>query len=211
VESASSNYRELRNLVEVLEDGVSTGDLRHSEVFLFTDNFTAEAAFNRGNSDSRNLFDLILRLRQLDMGGSIMLHVVHIAGTRMICQGTDGLSRGDFGAGVMTGASMLSFVPLHRSAIDRSPHLLAWIKTWAPESSIEPLTPAEWFIRGHGLAGGSCNPDGLWIPQLASDRWYLWSPPPVIPTTALQELGVSRHKRLHLGHLFVCPRLFTHK
>ncbi len=62
MESASSNYRELRNLVEVLEDGVSTGDLRHSEVFLFTDNFTAEAAFYRSNSDSRNLFDLILRL-----------------------------------------------------------------------------------------------------------------------------------------------------
>jgi hypothetical protein len=118
VESDSSNYWELRNLVEVLEDGVSTGVLRHSEVFQFTDNFTAEATFYRGNSDSRNLFQLILRLRQLDRGGSIMLHVVHIAGARMICQGTDGLSRGDFGAGVMTGASMLCFVPLHLSAMD---------------------------------------------------------------------------------------------
>jgi hypothetical protein len=118
VESDSSNYWELRNLVEVLEDGVSTGVLRHSEVFQFTDNFTAEAAFYRGNSDSRNLFQLILRLRQLDRGGSLMLHVVHIAGARMICQGTDGLSRGDFGAGVMTGASMLCFVPLHLSAMD---------------------------------------------------------------------------------------------
>ncbi len=41
----------------------------------------------------------------------------------MIKQGTDGLSRGDLVEGVMRGESMLSFVPLHRSCIDRSPLL----------------------------------------------------------------------------------------
>jgi hypothetical protein len=210
-EAASSNYRELRNLVEVLEDGVSTGVLHGSEVFLFTDNFTAEAAFYRGNSSSRALFQLILRLRRLDMGGSIILHVVHIAGTRMVSQGTDGLSRGDLGAGVMVGESMLSFVPLHLSAVSRSQSLLAWIQSWAPDPAIEPLSPEDWFYRGHGLESGSRNADGMWIPHLSSKQWYLWAPPPAVAAIALQELGVSRHKRPHLGHLFVCPRLFTHK
>jgi hypothetical protein len=211
VESMTSNYRELRNLVEVLEDGVASGTLKHSEIFLFTDNFTAEAAFYRGNSDSRPLFELILRLRQLDMEGSIRLHVTHIAGARMISQGTDGLSRGDLSAGVMVGESMLSFVPLHLSAMERSSTLLVWIRSWAPDPLISPLTPAEWFRRGHGLEGGAWNSDGLWIPTLAPDRWFLWSPPPAIAASALQELGISRHKRPHLGHLVACPRLFTHK
>jgi hypothetical protein len=59
-EASSSKYRELRHLVEVLEDGVFTGVLHGSEIFLFTNNFTAEAAFYRGNSSSRALFQLIL-------------------------------------------------------------------------------------------------------------------------------------------------------
>ena len=45
------------------------------------------------------------------------LHVVHVAGTRMIEQGTDGLSRGALLEGVMAGQDMLSFVDLLRTAI----------------------------------------------------------------------------------------------
>jgi hypothetical protein len=36
-------------------------------------------------------------------GGFIFIQFVWIAGTRMIWQGTDGLSRGDLTAGVMAG------------------------------------------------------------------------------------------------------------
>jgi hypothetical protein len=145
------------------------------------------------------------------MGGFIILHVVHIAGTRMISQGTDGLSRGDLGAGVMVGESMLSFVPLHLSAVSRSQSLLAWIQSSAPDPAIEPLSVEDWFYCSHGLESGSRNADGMWIPHLSSKQWYLWAPPPAVAAITLQELGVSRHKRPHLGHLFVCPRLFTHK
>ena len=48
-----------------------------------------------------------------------MLHVVHVVGTRMIGQGSDGLSRGNFSEGVMMGRSMMSYyVPLSRSALE---------------------------------------------------------------------------------------------
>jgi hypothetical protein len=40
------------------------------------------------------------------------LHVVHVAGTRMIAQGTVGLSQGIFLEGVMRGEDMLSFMDL---------------------------------------------------------------------------------------------------
>jgi hypothetical protein len=36
-------------------------------------------------------------------------------------------------------------------------------------------------------------------------------PPPAAAAAALHELGISRHKRTYLGHVFVCPRLFTQR
>jgi hypothetical protein len=45
----------------------------------------------------------------------------------MIKVGVDGVSRGDLNAGVMAGANMLSFVPLHLSAVDCLEGLLPWL------------------------------------------------------------------------------------
>ncbi len=64
------------------------------------------------------------------MGGNLKLQVIHIAGTRMIQQGTDGLSHGDFLGGVLAGQDMLSFIPLCKTAIERSGILLDWIREW---------------------------------------------------------------------------------
>jgi hypothetical protein len=208
-DKSSSNFRELCNLVDTLEQGCSDGTLLNSEVFIFTDNTTAEGAFYRGNSSSRPLFELVRHLRQLDMHGQIILHVVHVAGSRMVVQGTDGLSRGDFSSGVMSGQHMLQFVPLHLTALDRSAAVLPWIQSWAPLPNIQPLTPADWHEKGHGLCGGSVNLDGIWIPKESSTCWFLWVPPPAAAASALFELGISRHKCTALGHIVVCPHLFT--
>jgi hypothetical protein len=77
---------------------------------MFTDNTTAEAAFYKGNTPRRRLLELVLRLRQLEMHGGLLLQVIHIAGTHMMAQGTYGLSRGQ---------AMLRYIPLHLSALDR--------------------------------------------------------------------------------------------
>jgi hypothetical protein len=71
------------------------------------------------------------------------------------------------------------------------------------------LKSEEWFGRGHGLQGGAKNSEGLWIPEESKERWYLWMPPPAIADVALDELLISRHKRPHLNHVFICPRLMT--
>ena len=55
------------------------------------------------------------------------IHFVHVAGTRMITQGADGLSRGNLTKGVMGGWNMGDFVPLHRGALERSNQLEGWI------------------------------------------------------------------------------------
>jgi hypothetical protein len=117
----SSNWREFTNLVEFLEGAVVKHKLGGSEIFIFTDNSTSEAAFWKGTSQSPLLFELVLRLRQLDMDHNIMLHVVHVSGKRMIDQGTDGLSWADHSTGAVTGRDIRHWVPLNKGTLERSP------------------------------------------------------------------------------------------
>ena len=69
--------------------------------FVFTDNSTAESAYAKGFSSSKLMFELVLRLRKLEMQQGCKIHVSHVAGTRMIKQGSEGLSRGNLAEGVM--------------------------------------------------------------------------------------------------------------
>jgi hypothetical protein len=118
----------LNNLVEALESLVVEHALRGSEIFIFTDNSTAEAAFWKGTSKSEALFELVLRLKELELEQDIQLHVVHVSGKRMIAEGTDGLSRADHGEGVMLGSDIRTFIPLHLDPVVREAKVKAWIQ-----------------------------------------------------------------------------------
>ena len=139
-------------------------------MFLFTDNTVAESAFYRGTSASPKLFDLVLRLRKLEMASQFKLHLLHVPGTRMIEQGTDGLSRGNLTEGVMTGKAMRWFVPLDLSVLDRVPKVLDWVRSWTQEPSLQPLEPEEWFIKGQDMVGGAKNSEGVWVARLEADK-----------------------------------------
>jgi hypothetical protein len=71
----------------------SKGIFQFSELFLLTDNSTAEATFYKGTSSSRELFNLILQLRKFQMDTGAFFHVLLVSGKCMIAQETDGLSR----------------------------------------------------------------------------------------------------------------------
>jgi hypothetical protein len=52
-EEESLNYKELKNLVDTVEEEALAGRLKNCEFFLFTDNSTAgKSCFYRGNSKS---------------------------------------------------------------------------------------------------------------------------------------------------------------
>ena len=78
----SFNWREVTNLVESVEE-LSTS-LTGAEVFLFTDNAVSSAVFYKGNSTSLLLFNLMLRLRKVQMNGLIKIWLIHVSGKRMI-------------------------------------------------------------------------------------------------------------------------------
>jgi len=200
----SSNYREFRNLfnlvelemadsfpvltslVDTVEQFISDA-LPNWEMFLFTDNSVAEGAYYRCTLLNRALFDLVLRLRRLEMQFSLHLHVIHVSGLRMIAQGTDGLSRGDLDTGVMRGTSMLSFVPLHLSAMERSEGLLVWLHSWLPGLLFCLLHPFEWYSVGHGITGFYSNLDGVLLPvcEIGPSVILLWAPAPAASEAAL--------------------------
>jgi hypothetical protein len=57
-EEESSNFKELKNLVDTVDEEAKAGRLQNCEFFLFTDNSTAESCFYRGSSKSRHLHAL---------------------------------------------------------------------------------------------------------------------------------------------------------
>ena len=207
--ASSSNYREMRNLVDTLVTMAEEGELQGTELFLFTDNSTAEAAFAKGSSLSKELFELVLKLRKLEMENSCKIHVSHVAGTRMIAQGSDGLSRGNLSEGVMRGIDMRDFIPIHKSAFERSPALAAWLDSWT-DGEASFLDPTDWFWRGHEVVEGEyeVNSEGLVFPKTEPGT-FIWSPPPVAAGIAMEELRKSRHKSAESTHLVVIPRLFS--
>lgn len=212
-EVASLDFAHLTHMVDALEQESTKGLLHHTEFFMFTDNAVAEGAFFKGTSTNKHLFELVLRLKRLEFDHSLKLNVIHVSGRRMVAQGTDGLSRGDLSDGVLQGHPFLDFVPLHESAMTRSSGIQPWCLSWLPpSSSLLPLRPEDWYGKGHGILGGTRNPDGLWVPTIANPKthMFLWAPPPAAADVAVEQLGLSRHKRPDFLHIFICPRLMTH-
>ena len=136
-------------------------DLRGSEIFIFTDNSTAEAAYWKGTSCSEQLFELVLRLKELEM--FLQIHVVHISGKRMIVEGTDGLSWADHGEGVMLGKDIRTFIPLHLDPVAREPKVLEWLKDATRGLNFELLDPNGWFDNAHKPGN------------------FIWTVPPQLP------------------------------
>ncbi|GFH55601.1 hypothetical protein CTEN210_12077 [Chaetoceros tenuissimus] len=190
----SSNYKEASNDIKSIEAMGEQGLLDGTEVFFFTDNSTAEAVFFNGSSKSPLLFDLVLRLHKIEMCYKCKVHFIHCVGTRMISQGTDGLSHGNLLSGVMAG-------------LERYSNLKTWIQSFVDDST-EFLSPEDWFRRGHDIVPKEfeINVDGIKLPRVRMGT-FVWAPPPCLAEVAIEELRKARHKRTSSQHLFIVPRL----
>ena len=111
----------------------------------------------------------------------------------------------------MTGQNMLSFVPIHKGATERSPKLLDWIRSWAGKLDLHPLEPSAWLWKGQGLSRRKWkNCDGFEFPVASKEGVYLWSPPPTVADVALECLRESIHRRPTAVHIFVVPKLMSY-
>ncbi|KAL7527171.1 hypothetical protein ACHAXR_001836 [Thalassiosira sp. AJA248-18] len=193
----SSNFREADNLVTKMESLVATESMEGREVFVFTDNSVFESTFYKGHSQDKKLSDIIFRLHKATRDGGLILHVIHVAGTRMKSWGVDGLSRGDLLDGMMDGQDPLSFISLaEEGANERSGgHVKEWVNSW-------------WNDWGH-----------IPLVEVGKDQWFelkevdgarLWMPPPAAMETVMEIFNEDWIAHPWNPHVFVVPRLMTH-
>jgi hypothetical protein len=95
--------------------------------------------------------------------------------------------------GVMTGESMLNYIPLHLSAVERSPLVVDWVRSWWEErlGQLLHLGVDEWFTKGQ------------------EEGNFLWTPPPAAANVVAEQVGEARHKHPLTCHIVVVPRLMT--
>jgi UDP-N-acetylglucosamine transferase subunit ALG13 len=78
-ECESWNYREFENVVESLEEEAKGGNIHGVALFMCTGNSTVEAALHKGNSLNQKLFELVVRVRKMEMNNEnariLMSHV----------------------------------------------------------------------------------------------------------------------------------------
>jgi hypothetical protein len=112
-----------------------------------------------------------------------MLHLPHIAGTRMIQSGVDGLSRGEILLGQLH-TPIEELMIFHRSPFERMPSLSDWLSTWML-TPFRVTEPEDWFYNAH-------QSDTLSLTS-KTETW-VWNLYPGAALYALEELGQDRFK-----------------
>ena len=204
VHQFSSNWRELKTLLLTLEQEVDTfretGTSRFSDrtLLYFTDNMTAYHITTAGSSKSQSLHRLVKQIKHMELQLNCHLEVVHVPGTTMITQGTDGISRGVW----------LSPLHNHRSSESLLGDLFAPVRFCLPVF--------EWVIQANPLYASqlTLTPwthvrwDQEWVGQQLLDRFSLWTPPPEMASQAISFLLQTWvEKPYTTSALFFIPRI----
>jgi hypothetical protein len=153
----SSNNREMKNCYKFLKREADALRLTGREVWLCTENEVTERAYYKGLSSSKDLFEIILKIRLLAIKFQFLLHLPHIAGTRMIQSGVDGLSRGEILLGQLQ-TPIEELMIFHRSPFERMPSLSDWLSNWIL-TPFRVTEPEDWFYNAH-------QSDTLSLPRL---------------------------------------------
>ena len=123
----------MRTLLQTLQNEKSKGGIRvrNRRLLYFTDNMVTYDVFRRGSSKSTPLWKLFLQIKLLEIELECLVQVLHVPGTTMILQGTDGLSRGVEMQNLGSYKSN-SLVPLLWRAAPATPIVLDWVLSVLP-------------------------------------------------------------------------------
>jgi hypothetical protein len=85
----------MRTLLATLERAkASKRDIRGITFFYVTGSSTVYYAVSKGSSSIKNLHDMVEKIKRLEIELGCHSEVVHVPGTTIITERTDGLSRG---------------------------------------------------------------------------------------------------------------------
>jgi hypothetical protein len=92
----SGNWKEMRTLLATLKRArqQKRHDLKGVTFFYFTNSSTVYFAVSKGSSSSPGLHDMVEKIKKLEIELECHLKAIHVPGTTIITEKTDGLSRG---------------------------------------------------------------------------------------------------------------------
>ena len=205
--SQSSNWRELRTLVEFLQREWARTDQRfyNRRVFYFTDNTVTYDVCRRGRSGSAELHKLVTELKMLEAKLNCQVVAVHIPGTEIIAQGSDGLSRGLWSYKGRSHPEWSLSELLQPVALEEDP--LTWLMDQAracnshPEDLADlPITPHTWIHR----TDHSC-----WRSSSLVESHSIWMVSPSLARQAMTAAALSwSESPLKSAAFFIIPRIF---
>ena len=198
VTSCSSNWKEMRTLLRTLEheSNLKKNRVQGRRLLYFTDNMVTYDVFRKGSSKSLPLWTLLLKIKLLELKLQCVLQVIHVPGTTMISQGTDGLSRG-IDMQVLGSHRSNSLIPLLcRPALPTS-EILHWVL-----SILQPYWPLSTsFLFQTDFSN--------WNKSSMLQRSVLWCVSPAFARQAiLQALSIWVEAPTVSGHIFLIPRIF---
>ena len=109
--------------MDLIRTGLYQGELQDAELLVFTDKWIFERVFYKGNLKISMLFETLLHLHEIKMEGRLIMHVLHVLGTRMVEAGIYGLSRVSNTGFIIRGIENLKFIPLQLGSLERSKDL----------------------------------------------------------------------------------------
>lgn len=198
--SMTSNWKELRSILLALrrerqraQRAGTRPRLWRTRIYHATDNSCSESILLKGSSTSPRLQQLLREIAYEQQLMQCDLIPVHVAGKRLIAQGTDGLSRGQTRVGALAGTStdVDKFNPLTAVPAPLPAPLASWAAAqWPGHTYLE--RPSDWTTaRVLGAA-------------------TLWMPPPLLARTALNTfLRCRMMAPTTTSAVFLLPRRHT--
>ena len=111
----------------------------------------------------------MLEMREIALERQFLIHLIYVYGSRLICCGVDGLSRGDLQLEKLDEEIYLQ-IPVYRDHISRRPTLLTWIQSWISDPFSLP-EPSDWFSKSQYTHSTSVRSQSeLWVLSLTLPR-----------------------------------------
>lgn len=197
VHSFSSNWKELRTLVISLKRHRDSGKpVRGRVLWYLTDNQVTYDICRSSTSSSRELLKLVREIRLLELELGCRVEVLHVPGTLMIRQGTDGLSRGVVMHPFARQNGVLPLLDIFNPAVP-SQALLHW--AWDVAQVPHHLRAQPWLFR-------TDLDDWSRTPLL--HRFTFWCPSPQLGMQCILEALLAWVEfPFDSGHLFILPRI----
>ena len=196
----TSNWKEVETCRLTLENAKASGrrEVRGCTFFYFTDNMFTYYGLASGASRIPSLHSVVEACKELEAELNCQLEPIHVPGTTIIIQTTDGLSRGVWASALHDRPNQKVILSDIFAPLPFSPAVGDWARQ---EAGISENVP--WFHRRW---------DGQWQFQSVQNCLTVWTPPPEVAAQLLHFLlHCYVEAPLTTACLLVIPRILQRR